>query len=85
MTAAKTVILLAAASSYRVASFTAAARDLDLQVVQGLDVPPPLISDHTRQLAVDYRDIPYARQQVARFVAGLPDGQRPDRRRHWPR
>ena len=50
------VLLLTSAQSYRSAAFTAAARKLNVAVVQGCDVPPAHAGAGEDQLRLDFRD-----------------------------
>ncbi len=75
------VILLAAANSYRMQAFADAAENLGIEVIQGSDVPPPLLNTAAAALPIDYRDIPksaeiivdYANDQRVDAILGLDD------------
>ncbi len=75
------VILLASSRSYRNRAFTDAARRLGLDVVLGLDVPPPFLKKAPNRLALDYRDLSaatdaileYARAHPVRAILGVDD------------
>jgi biotin carboxylase len=75
------LILLASARTYRNRAFTEAARTLGLDVVLGLDVPPPMMRKRPDCLALDYRDlrkstdliVNYARWQPVRAILGVDD------------
>lgn len=75
------LLLLASARTYRNRAFNDAAHKLGLEVVLGLDVPPPFLPRMTDCLALDYRDHDralktireYAARQPVRAVLGVDD------------
>ncbi|MCB8962054.1 MAG: ATP-grasp domain-containing protein [Ardenticatenales bacterium] len=68
------LIILASSHSYRQDAFQAAAEQLGIPVVQGLDVPPPLLPSGGANLAIDYRDLPLSVERVLDFAADRPVG-----------
>jgi biotin carboxylase len=62
------VVLLASARTYRNDAFAAAAHTLGLEVVFGLDVPPPMLPKMQHCLALDYRDPDRALKALLRFA-----------------
>jgi biotin carboxylase len=70
--AARRVILLASASSYRAESFVEAANRLGIEVVKGYDMPAPLVKDATCRLPLDYQDVEGSAQAIAAFAADNP-------------
>ncbi len=75
------LILLASASSYRAGDFEKAARQLDIEVVLGMDVPAPLARTYHCALPLDYLDVKkstraivdYARQHPVQAVLAADD------------
>ena len=75
------VILLASARTYRNDAFMRAARKLGLEVVLGLDAPPPLLAQMANCLALDYRApqralktlLRYAQENPPRAILGVDD------------
>lgn len=75
------ILLLASARTYRNRAFTQAAKKLGLEVVLGLDVPPPMLRRQPNCLALDYRDLSqsaaliadYAREQPVKAILGVDD------------
>jgi biotin carboxylase len=75
------LILLASAFSYRADAFEAAAKKLGVQVVRGIDVPPPMVGKVNTPLQIDYRDVPrsarrieqYAKEHDVGAIIGLDD------------
>lgn len=80
-TAPGRLLLLASSRTYRNRAFTSAAKKLGLEVVLGLDVPPPLLKPAPGRLALDYRDLgsataavlDYARAHPVRAILGVDD------------
>ncbi|MCA9986952.1 MAG: hypothetical protein KDE59_21735, partial [Anaerolineales bacterium] len=68
------LIILASSHSYRQDAFLVAAEQLGIPVVQGLDVPPPLLPSGGANLAIDYRDLPLSVERVLDFAADRPVG-----------
>lgn len=68
----KRLILLASANSYRKQDFLDAAKRLDIEVVLGLDVPPPLMSQYGCKLPLDYVDTEKSAGVIADFAATTP-------------
>ena len=71
-TVAKRIILLSSSLSYRAAPFLAAARALDLEIVQGLDMPPPLAEYWHATLPIDFKAPQKAAQDIFRFAGHGP-------------
>lgn len=75
------LLLLASARTYRNRAFRDAARKLGVEVTLGLDVPPPLLPQGGRRLALDYRDfsaataaiLAYAREHPVAAILGVDD------------
>lgn len=75
------LLLLASSRTYRNRAFISAAKKLGLEVVLGLDVPPPLLKPAPGRLALDYRDLgaataavlEYARTHPVRAILGVDD------------
>ena len=72
--AQKALILLATSHSYRQDAFLQAAASLNIPVVQGLDVPPPLLPKSGAHLAIDYRDMGRSVKRILAFAADRPVG-----------
>ena len=70
----KVLILLASSHSYRQDAFIEAAQSLAIPVVQGLDVPPPLLPKQGDHLAIDYRDMVRSVKRILAFAAERPVG-----------
>ncbi len=68
----KRLILLASANSYRAPDFRAAAKKLDIEVVLGMDVPPPLMKQYGCKLPLDYVDTEKSARVIADFAAHTP-------------
>lgn len=68
----KRLLLLASARSYRYQAFSDAAQKLGLEVVLGLDVPPPFLPRMCDCLALDYRDHNRALKAIERYAAQHP-------------
>lgn len=66
------IILLASARTYRNQAFTQAAQRLGLEVVVGLDVPPPLLPKMHNCFALDYRDQTRALKTILKYAATRP-------------
>ncbi|MBI1801960.1 MAG: ATP-grasp domain-containing protein [Chloroflexi bacterium] len=66
------IILLTSSLSYRARAFLEAARRLGLEVVQGLDMPPPLADYWQPTLPVDFKEPPRAAQDIFNFAAQKP-------------
>jgi hypothetical protein len=66
------LILLASARTYRNDAFTVAARKLGLEVVLGLDAPPPLLAQMEGCLALDYRAPERALKTLLRYATANP-------------
>jgi biotin carboxylase len=66
------VILLTTARSYRTEAFVAAARELGVEVVVGIDMERPLAELWRAPLALDFCDPETAVQAIVRFAAGQP-------------
>ncbi len=66
------LLLLASARTYRNRAFTDAARRLGLEVVLGLDLPPPMLRHDSRRLAIDYRDLGLAAEAIERYAETNP-------------
>src|SRR5688572_18488983 len=66
------VLVLAAASSYRMAPFAAAANKLGVEVVRGLDVPPAHVGAGEAVIGLDFRDPGRAVRYVRAFAQERP-------------
>jgi biotin carboxylase len=66
------LLLLASARTYRNQAFSDAARQLGLEVVLGLDVPPPFLARMPNCLALDYRDHDHALDAIQKYAAQNP-------------
>jgi biotin carboxylase len=66
------LLLLASARTYRNRAFSDAAQKLGLEVVLGLDVPPPFLSRMPECLALDYRDHDRALKAIENYAARHP-------------
>ena len=68
----KRIILLSSSLSYRAGPFLAAAHALDLDIVQGLDMPPPLAEYWQPTLPVDFKAPAKAAQDIFQFAGHGP-------------
>ncbi len=68
------LILLASARSYRNRPFTEAAAKLGVEVILGLDVPPPMLNKVENALAIDYRDLRRATDAIVKYARQNPVG-----------
>lgn len=68
----KRILLITTPSSYRTASFVAAAASLGLEVVTGVDLPHELAARRKVKLAFDLRQPEAAIQAIVRFAATTP-------------
>lgn len=66
------LLLLASARTYRHQAFSDAAQKLGLEVVLGLDVPPPFLARMPNCLALDYRDHDRALKAIEQYAAQNP-------------
>jgi biotin carboxylase len=66
------ILLLASARTYRNTAFTEAARKLGLEVVLGLDLPPPFLKNRADRLALDYRDLSQSAETIAAYAQSHP-------------
>ena len=66
------IILLASSLSYRADAFKDAACKLDLDVIQGLDMPPPLAGYWKPTLPVDFKSQQQAAQGIFDYAAQNP-------------
>jgi biotin carboxylase len=66
------VVLLMGPATYRADAFLAAADRLDLEVVQGIDVPAPLAGEWHVTLGLDFNQPDHAARQIAEHVAVQP-------------
>jgi biotin carboxylase len=68
----KRIILLSSSLSYRADPFKEAACKLGLEVIQGLDMPPPLAGYWQPTLPVDFKAPQQAAQGIFQFAANDP-------------
>ncbi|MEP7200469.1 MAG: ATP-grasp domain-containing protein [Chloroflexota bacterium] len=68
----KRIVLLSSSLSYRSDAFKDAARTLGLEVVQGLDMPPPLAEYWHTTLPIDFKAPQQAAQSIFNFAAHAP-------------
>jgi biotin carboxylase len=70
----KRVLLLMTANTYRAQPFLAAAERLGIEVVKGMDMPPPLLTSTNDVLGLDFRNPDAAARAIVRFAARQPLG-----------
>ncbi len=68
----KRVLLLFSPSSYRTGSFMEAAKKLNLDVVQGVDMPEPLAEFWQVPLGLDFSDLEGATRTIVDYAAKQP-------------
>ena len=68
----KRVLLLYSPSSYRSGPFLEAARKLDLDVIQGVDMPEPLAEFWHMPLGVDFNDLEQSTRAIVEYAAATP-------------
>ena len=68
----KRIILLSSSQSYRAGPFLAAAHALDLDIVQGLDMPPPLAEYWQPTLPIDFKAPSRAARDIFEFAGHGP-------------
>ncbi|MCA1553468.1 MAG: ATP-grasp domain-containing protein, partial [Chloroflexi bacterium] len=66
------IILLTSSLSYRAEPFLEAACKLDLDVTQGIDMPPPLAEYWKARLPIDFKEPQRAAQDIFNFAAHDP-------------
>lgn len=71
-TANKRIILLSSSLSYRAGPFLDAARAMGLDIVQGLDMPPPLAEYWQATLPIDFKAPQKAAQDIFQFAGHGP-------------